>query len=189
MLRGVVHDPRARALGGVAGHAGLFGTADDLAVYAQALLDGGRGPDGRRILGPLTVRAMTDAGPTPAGQRRGLGWDVDTPHSSPRGALFGPEGFGHTGFTGTSLWVDKETETFVIVLTSRLHPDGKAARADGPPLGGGHGGRLGDPRRPRDGAGRRGRPPRRRPRGPEGARAAGPSPAASTSWPATASPR
>jgi len=125
MLRGVVHDPRSRALGGVAGHAGLFGTADDLAVFAQMMLDGGKGPDGRRVLAPLTVRAMVDPGSTPEGQRRGLGWDVDTPYSGPRGSLFGPSSFGHTGFTGTSLWVDPETETFVVLLTSRLHPDGK----------------------------------------------------------------
>ncbi|MBX6313716.1 MAG: DUF1343 domain-containing protein [Isosphaeraceae bacterium] len=127
MLRGVVHDPRSRALGGVAGHAGLFSTADDLAVFVQMLLDGGRGPDGRRLLGPLTVRAMTGPGDTPSGQRRGLGWDIATGFSAPRGSLFGPSSFGHTGFTGTSLWIDPETETFVILLTSRLHPDGKAA--------------------------------------------------------------
>ncbi len=126
MLRGEVHDPRARALGGVAGHAGLFGTADDLAVYAQTLLNGGLAPNGHRLLGARTVRAMTDPGTTPAGEKRGLGWDIDTPHSSPRGALFGPGGYGHTGFTGTSLWIDPETSTFVIVLTSRLYPDGKA---------------------------------------------------------------
>ena len=125
MLRGVVHDPRARALNGVAGHAGLFSTADDLAVYAQMLLDGGKGPDGRRVLGPLTVEAMTDPADTPENERRGLGWDVSTAQSAPRGELFGPSGFGHTGFTGTSLWADKATGTFVIILTSRLHPDGK----------------------------------------------------------------
>lgn len=125
MLRGVVHDPRSRALGGVAGHAGLFATADDLAVYAQTLLDGGRGPNGRRILSPLAVRAMVDPGSTPANERRGLGWDVQTVQSAPRGTLFGPESFGHTGFTGTSLWADPETSTFVVVLTSRLHPDGR----------------------------------------------------------------
>ena len=125
-LRGVVHDPRSRALGGVAGHAGLFGTADDLAVFAQMLLDGGTGTDGHRILAPMTVRAMIDPDATPDGQRRGLGWDIQTGYSSPKGALFGPSSFGHTGFTGTSLWIDPETETFVIVLTSRLHPDGKA---------------------------------------------------------------
>ena len=67
---------------------------------------------------------MIDPGSTPPGQRRGLGWDVETSYSSPRGALFGPDSFGHTGFTGTSLWIDPETETFVILLTSRLHPEG-----------------------------------------------------------------
>jgi uncharacterized protein YbbC (DUF1343 family)/CubicO group peptidase (beta-lactamase class C family) len=125
MLRGTVHDPRARALGGVAGHAGLFATADDLAIFAQTLLRGGVAPGGRRLMSPLAVRAMYDPGNTPAGQRRGLGWDVATSFSAPRGELFGPESFGHTGFTGTSLWIDPETETFVILLLSRLHPDGK----------------------------------------------------------------
>ena len=125
MLRGVVHDPRSRALGGVAGHAGLFSAADDLAIFAQTLLNGGVGPNGKRILSPLTVRMMADAADTPPRQRRGLGWDVDTPHSAPRGSLLARDGFGHTGFTGTSLWVDPDTGTFVIVLTSRLHPDGK----------------------------------------------------------------
>ncbi|MGE3821985.1 MAG: serine hydrolase, partial [Isosphaeraceae bacterium] len=124
MLRGVVHDPRARALGGVAGHAGLFSTADDVAIYAQTLINGGVGPNGTRVLAPLTVRMMTDPADTPRGERRGLGWDVSTSHSAPRGSLFGPNGFGHTGFTGTSLWVDKETGAFVVLLTSRLHPDG-----------------------------------------------------------------
>ncbi len=91
MLRGVVHDPRSRALGGVAGHAGLFGTADDLAVFAQMLLDGGKGLDGKRVLSPLTVRAMVDPGSTPEGQRRGLGWDVETSYSGPRGAPVRPD--------------------------------------------------------------------------------------------------
>jgi uncharacterized protein YbbC (DUF1343 family)/CubicO group peptidase (beta-lactamase class C family) len=125
MLRGVVHDPRSRALGGVAGHAGLFSTADDVVVFAQMLLDGGKGRDGRRVLSPLTVRRMIDAGATPDRQRRGLGWDIDTGYSGPRGSLFGESSFGHTGFTGTSLWVDPESRTFVVILTSRLHPDGK----------------------------------------------------------------
>ena len=123
-LRGSVHDPRATALGGVAGHAGLFSTADDLAIYAQTILDGGVGPNGERVLTPETVGAMIDAGDTPEGQRRGLGWDVSTGYSSPKGEHFGPSSFGHTGFTGTSLWIDPETETFVILLTSRLHPGG-----------------------------------------------------------------
>jgi uncharacterized protein YbbC (DUF1343 family)/CubicO group peptidase (beta-lactamase class C family) len=126
MLRGVVHDPRSRALGGVAGHAGLFSTADDLAVYAQLILSGGLGPNGARVLSPLSVRLMTSAGATPPGQRRGLGWDVDTPFGAPRGSLFSRDSFGHTGFTGTSIWIDPETQTFVILLTSRLHPDGIA---------------------------------------------------------------
>ncbi len=124
MLRGVVHDPRSRALGGVAGHAGLFSSADDLAVFAQTLLDGGQAPNGHRLLAPLTVRLITSPGIEPEGQRRGLGWDIGTGFSSPRGALFGPTSFGHTGFTGTSVWIDPETRTFVILLTSRLHPAG-----------------------------------------------------------------
>lgn len=125
MLRGTVHDPRARALGGVAGHAGLFSTANDLAKYAQMILNEGVGANGKRILSPLTVRLMTDPGDTPPRQRRGLGWDVETSFSSPRGALFGPRSFGHTGFTGTSIWIDPDSKTYVIVLTSRLYPDGK----------------------------------------------------------------
>jgi uncharacterized protein YbbC (DUF1343 family)/CubicO group peptidase (beta-lactamase class C family) len=125
MLRAIVHDPRSRALGGVAGHAGLFSTADDLAVYAQMLLAGGTGPNGVRILKPETVQAMLDPGDTPPRQRRGLGWDIATSYSGPRGKRFGPRSFGHTGFTGTSIWIDPETDTFVILLTSRLHPDGK----------------------------------------------------------------
>ncbi|WP_152050879.1 exo-beta-N-acetylmuramidase NamZ domain-containing protein [Tautonia marina] len=123
-VRGVVHDPRSRAVGGVAGHAGLFSTADDLAVYAQTLLNEGKSPSGTRILAPPTVRAMIDAGDTPEGERRGLGWDLNTGYSAPKGERFGPSSFGHTGFTGTSIWIDPETETFVILLTSRLHPDG-----------------------------------------------------------------
>jgi uncharacterized protein YbbC (DUF1343 family)/CubicO group peptidase (beta-lactamase class C family) len=125
MLRAIVHDPRSRMLGGVAGHAGLFGTADDLAIYAQMLLNEGVGPNGRRVLKIETVRAMLDPGDTPERQRRGLGWDIATGYSAPRGKRFGPRSFGHTGFTGTSLWIDPETDTFVILLTSRLHPDGR----------------------------------------------------------------
>jgi uncharacterized protein YbbC (DUF1343 family) len=91
------------------------------------LLNGGVGPNGKRILSAAAVRAMIDPADTPAKERRGLGWDVETSYSSPRGTGFGPKSFGHTGFTGTSLWIDPETETFVILLTSRLHPDGKGA--------------------------------------------------------------
>lgn len=121
-LRGEVHDPRSRALGGVAGHAGLFATADDLAIYARTMLDWGRAPSGARLLSPLAIRLMLDPGDTPAGQRRGLGWDVETGYSSPRGELYGPASYGHTGFTGTSIWIDPDTRTYVILLTSRLHP-------------------------------------------------------------------
>jgi CubicO group peptidase (beta-lactamase class C family) len=122
-IQGEVHDPRAHLLGGVAGHAGLFSTADDLAVYAQMLL--GRGAyAGRRILSPATVRLMTTPRPVPGGLRA-LGWDVQTSYSANRGELFPVGGFGHTGFTGTSLWIDPSSQTAVIFLSNRVHPDGK----------------------------------------------------------------
>jgi CubicO group peptidase (beta-lactamase class C family) len=123
-LAGEVHDPRAAALGGVAGHAGLFATADDQAVFAQMLLDGGT-YNGKRILKAETVRLMTTPRPVPGGQRA-YGWDVGTAYSANRGKGFKRgEGFGHTGFTGTSLWIDQPSQTAVIFLSSRLHPDGK----------------------------------------------------------------
>lgn len=123
-IAGEVHDPRAFQLGGVAGHAGLFSTADDLAVYATMLLRGGEFK-GQRILSPLAVRTMTTPRPVPGGLRA-YGWDVDTSYSINRGELF-PRGqsFGHTGFTGTSIWIDPGSETVVIFLSNRLHPDGK----------------------------------------------------------------
>jgi uncharacterized protein YbbC (DUF1343 family)/CubicO group peptidase (beta-lactamase class C family) len=120
-LRGTVHDPRARLMGGVAGHAGLFATAGDVAVYAQMILNGGE-YGGKRILSPATVQLMTAPRPVPGGFRA-LGWDVRTAFSSNRGELFG--GFGHTGFTGTSIWIDPDSQTAVIVLTNRVHPAGK----------------------------------------------------------------
>ena len=125
MLHGEVHDPTARRMGGVAGHAGLFSTADDLSVFAQMLLDNGRAGD-VRILSPLMVEKMTTP-QSPSGKMilRGLGWDIDSPFSSCRGALFPVGSFGHTGFTGASLWIDPTSKTYVIILTSRLHPDGK----------------------------------------------------------------
>ncbi len=125
MLRGTVHDPTAYRMGGSAGHAGLFTTADDLAIFAQMLL--GQGVyDGVRILSPLGVLAMTTP-QSPVGMTalRGIGFDIRSPFSSNRGDLFPIGSFGHTGFTGTSLWIDPWTETFVIVFTSRLHPEGK----------------------------------------------------------------
>lgn len=123
MLRGEVHDPTAWRMGGVAGHAGLFSSARDVAIYAQMLLDQGRS-QGRPLLSPLTVQAMTSP-QSPAGAPvRGFGWDIDTSYSAPRGDLF-IGGFGHTGFTGTSLWVHPPTGTFVVILCNRVHPDGK----------------------------------------------------------------
>jgi uncharacterized protein YbbC (DUF1343 family) len=119
MTRGTVHDPRAFALGGVAGHAGLFATADDVARYAMAVLSGG-GP----VLSPAAVASMTT--PRTYGDRdlRAIGWDVETSYSSPRGGLFPIGSFGHTGWTGTSLWIDPVTGVYAVLLTSRVHPDG-----------------------------------------------------------------
>lgn len=124
--RGVVHDPRARAMGGVAGHAGLFGSATDLARFCQMLLNGGA-LSGKRILSVEAVKLMLTPRPSPDDSvLRTYGFDVVSPYDSPRGQYF-PKGtsFGHTGFTGTSLWIDPESKLYVILLTSRLHPDGK----------------------------------------------------------------
>ncbi|MEN3339842.1 MAG: hypothetical protein V7647_3518 [Acidobacteriota bacterium] len=125
MLRGVVHDPTARRMGGVAGHAGLFSTAADLAIFCRMLLNGGE-YRGTRILAPLTVAKMTTPASGP-GERnvRGLGWDLDSAYSSNRGELLPLGSFGHTGFTGTSLWIDPSTDMFVVFLSNRVHPDGK----------------------------------------------------------------
>lgn len=122
VLRGIVHDPQARAMDGVAGHAGLFTTAADLARYAQMLLNGGE-LDGVRLFSPLTVRKFTTP-QSPADQPilRGLGWDIDSPYSSNRGELFPLGSYGHTGFTGTSVWIDPATQTYVILLTNSVHP-------------------------------------------------------------------
>ena len=121
MLRGVVHDPTARRMGGVAGHAGLFSTADDLAKFAQALLNGGGG-----ILSPLSVEKMTQPEQPPSAPvLRGFGWDIDSPFSSNRGDLLPVGSYGHTGFTGTSMWIDPTTQTYIILLTNAVHPRGK----------------------------------------------------------------
>ena len=121
--RGIVHDPTARHMGGVAGHAGLFSTAADLARYGQMLLNGGE-LDGVRIFKPETVRMMTSV-QTPPGMsaRRGLGWDIDTGYSGPRGAIFPLGSYGHTGWTGTSIWIDPFSKSFVIFLSNRNHPN------------------------------------------------------------------
>ena len=124
MLRGRVHDPTARRMGGVAGHAGLFSTARDLARFCAMLLGGGA-LDGVRLLAPLTVDRMTRVSTPPhLADRRGLGWDIDSRYSSNRGDLFPIGSYGHTGFTGTSLWIDPASETFVVFLSNRVHPSG-----------------------------------------------------------------
>jgi len=123
-LQGVVHDPRARKTEGVAGHAGLFTTAPDLARFARMLLQEGE-LDGARLFKPETVKLMTTV-QTPSGlPRRGLGWDVDSGYSSPRGSVFPLGSYGHTGFTGTSIWIDPFSKTFVIFLCNRVHPTEK----------------------------------------------------------------
>jgi uncharacterized protein YbbC (DUF1343 family)/CubicO group peptidase (beta-lactamase class C family) len=126
MLRGVVHDPTSRKMGGVTGHAGLFTSAGDLAKYARMILAGGAG-----ILKPETVKLMT-APQTIATvfERRGLGWDIDSTFSRPRGKVFPIGSFGHTGFTGTSLWIEPSSKTFVIFMSSRLHSNGKGSVRD-----------------------------------------------------------
>jgi uncharacterized protein YbbC (DUF1343 family)/CubicO group peptidase (beta-lactamase class C family) len=122
MLRGVVHDPTARRMGGVAGHAGVFSTADDLSKFAQALLSGST------ILSPLMVEKMTTPQQPPTSTAlRGFGWDIDSPFSSNRGDLLPVGSFGHTGFTGTSLWIDPTTRTYIIILTNAVHPRGKGS--------------------------------------------------------------
>jgi uncharacterized protein YbbC (DUF1343 family) len=121
MLRGVVHDPTARRMGGVAGHAGLFTTAADLAKYARMLLRGGA-----PIFKPATVEAMTGVQTPPnVLVRRAGGFDLDSGYSRPRGALFPLGSYGHTGFTGTILWIDPASKTFYIFLSNRVHPNGK----------------------------------------------------------------
>jgi len=125
VARGVVHDPTARRMGGVAGHAGLFSTAADLATFCRMLLGGGA-LGSTRVLSPLAVSRMTSPA-TPAGEPnvRGLGWDLDSSYSANRGELLPLGSFGHTGFTGTSLWIDPATRVFIVFLSNRVHPDGK----------------------------------------------------------------
>jgi uncharacterized protein YbbC (DUF1343 family)/CubicO group peptidase (beta-lactamase class C family) len=123
-LRGVVHDPTARRMGGVAGHAGLFSTAADLSVFCRMLLNGGAvGP--ARVLSPLAVERMTAPAASAESNVRGLGWDIDSSYSSNRGEFLPLGSFGHTGFTGTSLWIDPATRVYVVFLSNRVHPDGR----------------------------------------------------------------
>jgi uncharacterized protein YbbC (DUF1343 family) len=119
MLRGIVHDPTARRMGGVAGHAGLFSTADDMALFAEDFLSG------FTVLSRSAIAKMTSPQQPPNGTvLRGLGWDIDSPFSTNRGEFLPVGSFGHTGFTGTSLWIDPVTDTYIILLTNAVHPHG-----------------------------------------------------------------
>lgn len=122
-IQGEVHDPRAHRLDGIAGHAGLFSTASDLAVYAQMMLNRGT-YGGVQVLSPRTVDVMTQPISVPSGLRA-LGWDVQSGFSINKGELMSSAAFGHGGFTGTGLWIDPELDLFVIFLSNRVHPDGK----------------------------------------------------------------
>jgi uncharacterized protein YbbC (DUF1343 family) len=124
-MRGEVHDPRAFRLGGVAGHAGLFSTASDLALFARMILGGGA-LDGVRVLSPAMLGKMLAPHDVPGGIRA-LGWDVQSSYSSTRGLALSRRAVGHTGYTGTSLWIDPERDLFVLFLSNRVHPDGKGA--------------------------------------------------------------
>ncbi|MBM3760225.1 MAG: DUF1343 domain-containing protein [Acidobacteria bacterium] len=117
-LHGVVHDPTTRFMGGVAGHAGLFTTADDLTKFARMILR-----KGAPLLSPATIAMATK--PQPPAGLRGLGWDIDSPFAGNRGDLYPVGSFGHTGFTGTSLWIDPTSESFVILLANAVHPNGR----------------------------------------------------------------
>jgi CubicO group peptidase (beta-lactamase class C family) len=120
MLRGEVNDENAASLAGVAGHAGLFSTAEEVARLGQIYLQKGRFA-GLQILHPETVDEMTRQQVAIAGQRRGLGWVLWTPQDCACGSVFGPHSFGHTGFTGTSLWIDPDCDLLVVALTNRVY--------------------------------------------------------------------
>ncbi len=143
MLRGTVHDPTTRRMGGVAGHAGVFSTAGDVALFAQALLDRLAGQPSKFPLEQATLRLMTrpeqpatavatatvftaDGKAGMGVATRGFGWDINSAFSRPRGEVFPIGSFGHTGFTGTSLWLDPGSDTFVVILANSVHPRGAA---------------------------------------------------------------
>lgn len=124
MLRGQVHDPTASRMGGCAGHAGLFSTVDDTAIFAQMILNGGV-YDRIRVLSPLSILAMTTPKtPAEAPDWRGIGFDIRSTFSTTRGDLLPVGSFGHTGFTGTSMWIDPYNQLLIILFANRLHPDG-----------------------------------------------------------------
>jgi CubicO group peptidase (beta-lactamase class C family) len=129
VLRGTVHDPLARImLGGISGNAGVFSNADDIAVLAAALLNGGKSVvNGKRILSPLTVKLMSTVPEVVKHAGRTLGWDIFSAYASNNGDIFGLNTYGHTGYTGTSLIIDPDTKTAVILLTNRVHPEDKGS--------------------------------------------------------------
>ncbi len=124
-IRGEVHDPRAYRMGGIAGHAGLFSTARDLARYARMILGSGS-LDGVRVLSARAMRKMLAPHDVPGGIRA-LGWDMQSAYSANRGTALSRRAIGHGGYTGTSLWIDPEQDLFVIFLSNRVHPDGKGS--------------------------------------------------------------
>ena len=126
VLQGVVHDPTVRRMGGVAGSAGVFSTAGDVARFGRMLLEGGT-LDGVRVMSEASVRLLTTA-QTPPGitSLRAMGMDIDSPFARPRGKLFPVGSYGHTGFTGCILWVDPGSQTLYVFLSNRVYPDGTA---------------------------------------------------------------
>lgn len=121
VLRGIVQDTNARLLGGVAGHAGLFSTADDLGRFSRMVLGGGM-LDGKRVLSPQAVSQMIAPYYFRDGRIvRGLGWDRESPYSSAKGTLFSEASFGHTGYSGTSVWIDPDADLYVVLLTTRVN--------------------------------------------------------------------
>lgn len=131
LLLGQVHDPTCRRMGGVAGHAGLFSTAADVARYAQMLLDEGQA-QGQQVLPAAAVAAMLhDVSPQGLPERRGLGWDLDSPYSRARGAVYAKgRSLGHTGFTGCALWLDPGLRGFHVLLSNRVHPQARDSIVD-----------------------------------------------------------
>ena len=128
MLRGEVHDPTTRRMGGVAGHAGVFSNAHDVSIFAQALLDRLAGRPSSFPLKQATVELMCrPEQPVQAKALRAYGWDIDSPYSRPRGEIYPVGSFGHTGFTGTSLWMDPRSDSYVILLANAVHPRGRPA--------------------------------------------------------------
>jgi CubicO group peptidase (beta-lactamase class C family) len=129
VITGKVHDPLARIMNdGISGNAGVFSNADDIAILAAALLNNGKSElNGKRILSPLTVKLMRTVPESVKKFGRTLGWDIYSPYASNNGDLFGLNTFGHTGYTGTSLIIDPDTNTAVILLTNRVHPDDKGS--------------------------------------------------------------